>query len=159
MSATGLPIQFNWLIGSASLRDAQGNESTYNAIGVARRKGGAVSILEGATSAEIKFNDTDYDRLPQLIALDQIAPQAGGAEAIRDPDPPGRSNRVAGVPGQLGALDDLLVDAGDRPGGDRSLRLQPGRGGTGRRVRALRAGLQRGAGYRDRCHHPLPGKL
>lgn len=82
VNSQGLPTQFNWLIGSASLRDAQGNESTYNAIGVARRKGGAVSILEGATSAEIKFNDTDYDRLPQLIALDQIAPQAGGAEAI-----------------------------------------------------------------------------
>ncbi|MBL8186826.1 MAG: HYR domain-containing protein, partial [Acidobacteria bacterium] len=72
VNAFGIPTQFNWLIGSASLRDANGHEASYNAIGVAKRTGGAVSVQEGATTAQLKFNDTEFDRLPQLVALDRI---------------------------------------------------------------------------------------
>lgn len=68
----GLPIQFNWVIGSASLRDAQGHEATYNAIGVAKRTGGPVRTPEAGTVADLNFNDVDYDRLPQVVALDNI---------------------------------------------------------------------------------------
>lgn len=74
VNSQGFPSQFNWLIGSASIitGNANGHEASYNAISVAKRTGGGVAVQEGATEAEIKFNDTDYDRLPQLIALDRI---------------------------------------------------------------------------------------
>ncbi|MGH9936185.1 MAG: hypothetical protein ACREAM_08065, partial [Blastocatellia bacterium] len=79
VNTQGVPSQFNWLIGSASLRDAQGHEASYNAVGVAKRTGGPVSSVVGSV-AEMKFDDTEYDRLPQLIALDNIQNQdAGGA--------------------------------------------------------------------------------
>lgn len=75
VNSQGIPTQFNWLIGSASLRDASGHEAVYNAVGVAKRSAGQVALPDGAPSAVMKFNDTDYDRLPQLIALDQIQNQ------------------------------------------------------------------------------------
>lgn len=83
VSATGLPIQFNWLIGSASYKDARGFESTYNAVGVAKRtNGGARTVSEGL--AEVLFNNTEYDRLPKQIAVDNLQnqnPQGTGGDA------------------------------------------------------------------------------
>jgi len=79
INTQGVPSQFNWLIGSASLRDAQAHEASYSAVGVAKRTGGPVLSVVGSV-AEMKFDDTEYDRLPQLIALDNIQSQdAGGA--------------------------------------------------------------------------------
>ncbi|MDQ3009366.1 MAG: PKD domain-containing protein [Acidobacteriota bacterium] len=78
VNSQGIPTQFNWLIGSASIitgRDANGREASYNAVSVAKRTAGAINVSEGAISATVKFNDTDYDRLPQAIALDQIQNQ------------------------------------------------------------------------------------
>jgi len=74
VNTQGIPTQFNWLIGAASLRDAQGHEAAYNAVGVAKRTGGPVSSVAGAV-AEMKFDDAEYDRLPQRIALDNIQSQ------------------------------------------------------------------------------------
>lgn len=63
VSATGQPIQFNWLVGSASYKDARGFEATYNAFAVAKRTNGAArQASEGI--ADILFNNTEYDRLP-----------------------------------------------------------------------------------------------
>jgi len=79
VNTQGVPSQFNWLIGSASLRDAQGHEASYNAVGVAKRTGGPVSSVVGSV-AEMKFDDSEYDRLPKVIALDNIQSQdANGA--------------------------------------------------------------------------------
>lgn len=83
VSATGLPIQFNWLLGSASYKDARGFESTYNAVGVAKRtNGGARTISDGV--AEVLFNNAEYDRLPKQIAVDNLQnqnPQGTGGDA------------------------------------------------------------------------------
>ncbi|MEK7830548.1 MAG: hypothetical protein AAB401_05640, partial [Acidobacteriota bacterium] len=75
INSLGVPSQFNWLIGSASIvtgRDANSHEANYNAVGVSKRTGGGIPVAEGATVADLKFDDTDYDRLPQLVALDRI---------------------------------------------------------------------------------------
>lgn len=84
VDSNGWPTQFNWLIGSASLKDASGHESSYNAVSVSKRTGGPVPVLEGETEAKIRFNDTDYDRLPQLIALDNIQTQNPGDGALTE---------------------------------------------------------------------------
>ena len=84
INAQGVPTQFNWLIGSATLRDAQNHEAAYNAVGVAKRTAGPVLVGETAAAAEIKFNDIDYDKLPRLIAVDSIQNQdANTADASR----------------------------------------------------------------------------
>jgi hypothetical protein len=78
VSATGQPIQFNWLIGSASYRDARGFEATYNAFAVAKRSNGAArQASEGV--AEILFNNVEYDRLPKQIAVDNLQNQDANA--------------------------------------------------------------------------------
>ena len=79
VNSQGIPSQFNWLIGAASLRDAQGHEASYNAVGVAKRTGGPVASVAGGV-AEMKFDDIEYDRLPQRIALDNIKSQDANGE-------------------------------------------------------------------------------
>jgi HYR domain/PKD domain len=70
----GTPTQFNWLIGNASLRDAEGHEASYNAVGVAKRTAGPVASVTG-TVAEMKFDNGEYDQVPNLIALDNFQSQ------------------------------------------------------------------------------------
>ena len=83
VNAQGLPTQFNWLIGTASLHDAQGHEASYNAVSVAKRTAGSVAG-DNAGLADIKFDDTDYDRLPQLVAVDSLQNQdASAGDAVQ----------------------------------------------------------------------------
>lgn len=71
----GLPTQFNWLIGAARLRDGRGHEAGYNAFSVAKRSAGALRFNDGAATADIVFDNTDYDRLPKLVAIDNLQNQ------------------------------------------------------------------------------------
>lgn len=77
VNPSGVPIQFNWLIGSASLHDAQGRESSYNALAVAKRSAGAAP--SDGQAASLVFDNTDYDRLPQTVAVDNIQNQNAAA--------------------------------------------------------------------------------
>ncbi|NDD64184.1 MAG: hypothetical protein EBZ36_09435 [Acidobacteria bacterium] len=74
VNPNGIPTQFNWLIGSASLRNEQGNTATYNAVSVARRAGGAAPSSTSAV-VPLVFNDQQYDRLPEQVALDHLQNQ------------------------------------------------------------------------------------
>ena len=83
VGTSGLPIQFNWLIGSASYRDARGFEVNYNAVGVAKRTNGGVPTAADG-SAQLLFNNSEYDRLPKQIAVDNLQnqnPQGTGGDA------------------------------------------------------------------------------
>ncbi len=75
VNSQGLPAQFNWLIGNANLRDAAGHEASYNAFAVAKRSAGPVRFNDGSFSADVIFNNTDYDRLPKLGAIDNLQNQ------------------------------------------------------------------------------------
>ena len=76
VSATGVPLQFNWLIGTASYKDARGFEASYNAVGVAKRSGGYARANAENTTAELLFNNTEYDRLPKSVAVDNLQNQS-----------------------------------------------------------------------------------
>jgi hypothetical protein len=76
VTPTGAPTQFNWLIGSATVRDWFGYEGSYNAFAVAKRTAGAVTG-DGKTF-DLKFDGTQYDQLPQTIAVDNV--QAANAD-------------------------------------------------------------------------------
>ena len=75
VNSQGLPTQFNWLIGAASLRDDQGHEGGYNAFAVAKRAAGPVNYNNGGQSSSVKFDNTDYDRLPKAVAIDSLQNQ------------------------------------------------------------------------------------
>jgi hypothetical protein len=70
VTPTGAPTQFNWLIGSATVKDAQGFEGSYNAFSVAKRTAGAVRG-DGKTFA-LSFDGEQYDQLPEVIAIDNL---------------------------------------------------------------------------------------
>ncbi|HWQ35491.1 MAG TPA: PKD domain-containing protein [Blastocatellia bacterium] len=71
VNSEGTPTQFNWLIGSASVRDGQGHEYSYNAFAVAKRTAGPVR-LNVNYEGELNFDGLDYDRLPKRVAIDNI---------------------------------------------------------------------------------------
>jgi len=75
VNSQGLPSQFNWLIGGASLRDDQRHEASYNAFAVAKRAGGPINYNDGGRSSSVKFDDKDYDRLPKVVAVDSLRNQ------------------------------------------------------------------------------------
>ncbi len=76
VNTQGIPTQFNWLLGAASLRDAQGHEASYNAVSVSKRTAGPVASVAGGV-AEMKFDDIEFDRLSQRIAVDNIQDPIG----------------------------------------------------------------------------------
>jgi hypothetical protein len=81
VNAQGVPSQFNWLIGSATLRDAAGHEASYNALAVAKRTGGPVRLgAENPTAVTLRFDNSEYDRLPKTLAVDQLQNQDLAAE-------------------------------------------------------------------------------
>lgn len=119
VSSTGRPMQFNWLIGSASYRDARGFEVTYNAVGVAKRNGGGARLVNEST-AEVLFNNTDYDRLPKQVAVDNLQnqdPNATNGDAPLKTDvmvysPPSHL-ATAGTPNVK--FDAVLLDQSGKP--------------------------------------------
>ncbi|HKQ78687.1 MAG TPA: HYR domain-containing protein [Blastocatellia bacterium] len=75
VNSQGLPAQFNWLIGGASLRDGQGHEASYNAFAVAKRSAGPINFNDGGQSSTVRFDNTAYDRLPMVVAADSLRNQ------------------------------------------------------------------------------------
>ncbi len=95
----GAPTQFNWLIGSATVKDWQGFEGSYNAFAVAKRTASAVSG-EGQTFA-LNFDGTQYDQLPQAIAVDNL--QSPNADLTFYSPTPTLTDENASINAVLGA--------------------------------------------------------
>ena len=119
VSSSGFPLQFNWLLGSASYRDARGFEVTYNALAVAKRTSGPARSV-GTNLSEILFNNTEYDRLPKQIAVDNLQnqdPNATGGDAAVKTDvmvySPLSTLASAGTQGLK--FDAVLLDQSGRP--------------------------------------------
>lgn len=70
VNSTGAPTQFNWIVGSATVRDWQNYEGSYNAFAVAKRTAGAAS--GNGKTFDLKFDGQQFDQLPQTIALDNL---------------------------------------------------------------------------------------
>ncbi|MCI0337175.1 MAG: HYR domain-containing protein [Acidobacteria bacterium] len=75
VNSQGLPTQFNWLIGSANLRDEWAHEASHNAFAIAKRSAGPLVLNASGRAAEMLFNGADYDRLPKLAAVDHLQNQ------------------------------------------------------------------------------------
>lgn len=70
VTPTGAPTQFNWVIGSATVRDWTGFEGSYNAFALAKRTAGTVTG-DGKTFG-LDFDGKQYDRLPEVVAADNL---------------------------------------------------------------------------------------
>ncbi len=80
-NAAGEPIQFNWLIGNVVVKQsAPGGgrplTSILSALAIAKRKDGSVPNAGG--SADMIFDDVNYDRLPGQLAIDSVPSQING---------------------------------------------------------------------------------
>ncbi|MDX2030330.1 MAG: HYR domain-containing protein [Blastocatellia bacterium] len=86
VNSQGLPTQFNWLIGNAALRDGRGHEASFNAFAVARRSAGPVAFNSGAQTADLVFDNVEYDRLPKRVAIDNVQNQDEGTGPAQKTD-------------------------------------------------------------------------
>ncbi|HKX26301.1 MAG TPA: hypothetical protein VJ302_01285 [Blastocatellia bacterium] len=64
----GVPTQFNWLVGSAYIRENDGRQATLPATTITKLSPGPIDQgLDG--NYRLTFNGTDYDRLPNAVAV------------------------------------------------------------------------------------------
>lgn len=77
--ATGWPISFNRLVGSASVKMASGHAGTLNAIGFAALYQGTLPGYQSeATVATLAFDGRVYDAVPSRLLLDKAPSVADG---------------------------------------------------------------------------------
>jgi len=78
--ATGCPISFNRLVGSASVKMASGHAGTLNAIGFAALYQGTLpgGCQAGDTFATLAFDGRIYDAVPRRLMLDKAPSVADG---------------------------------------------------------------------------------
>jgi len=104
VTPTGAPTQFNWLIGSAMVRDWNGFEGSYNAFSVAKRTAGPVSG-KGQTF-DLTFDGEQYDQLPEVVAVDNL--QSASADLTLYSPSPTLADETASINAILAAT---LYDA------------------------------------------------
>lgn len=80
-NAQGEPIQFNWLIGNAIVKQSAPNlgrqfTSILGALAIAKRNSNVV--VNSGGSAEMIFDDVQYERLPGQVAFDSVPSQFNG---------------------------------------------------------------------------------
>lgn len=64
---TGLPTQFNWLAGSAYIRENDGRKAILPAISIGKVSAGDIAPTNG--EYKLKFNGADYEKLPSGLAV------------------------------------------------------------------------------------------
>jgi hypothetical protein len=83
-NALGEPIQFNWLIGNVIVKQTAANigrafTSVLSALAIAKRN--SVTVANTGGSAELVFDDVNYERLPGQVAFDSVPSQINALNA------------------------------------------------------------------------------
>lgn len=102
-----LPIQFNYLIGSAQVNDVGGQKSSFNALAVARNSAESVKRNEDVQTADLLFDDENYDRLPATTAMPFVWSQVDNSTSLGFSRPPAS---LLDVPNTRGAATAMLYD-------------------------------------------------
>lgn len=74
VAVNGGPTQFNHLIGNAYIRESDGRTAILQAISIAKRSPGTVAP-NGDGTASLVFNDAEYERLPNQLAVSSFNSQ------------------------------------------------------------------------------------
>lgn len=76
------PIRFDYLIGSVHNTDASGVISSLSALAIGKNSDGPVDRNTDLVSANLLFDDVNYDRLPATVALAAIQNTSGVNSAL-----------------------------------------------------------------------------
>ncbi len=79
---TGLPIQFNNLIGDYYFRLLSGHEANLGAEAFAALKDPPATLNTDGATFSLKFDDVNYNSAPRVLAVDSIASRADGNETM-----------------------------------------------------------------------------
>ncbi len=107
VASSGGPTQFNWLIGSESIRESDGRQANLQAIGVAKVSPGSVDF-DGDGTHSLIFNGTEYERLPSSVGLDSFNSQTTDSTQINLFVP--ASNLLSGIPDSTSRIFTLVYD-------------------------------------------------
>ncbi|MFM8395683.1 MAG: lamin tail domain-containing protein, partial [Acidobacteriota bacterium] len=70
---TGLPVNFNYLVGDEYLRLGSGHSANLGATAIRAIEAQPVAVESGAMTAEIAFDGENYQPLPTTLALNHLA--------------------------------------------------------------------------------------
>lgn len=82
VSTNGCPVNFNFLSGSAWVRQASGHQGSLPAEAVAAIAADPGNCAPGATSTTLLFDGINYNRLPYQLAVDKIRSPADGNNTL-----------------------------------------------------------------------------
>jgi hypothetical protein len=111
--ATGCPINFNYLIGDEYVKLTSGHAANLGAQAIAGIAGSNfwASCNNNSVSATLRFNGADYNRLPYVVAVDNIGSRADGNDTIVVLDRIGGDLRTG--PSGLGNVFGVFYDDGE----------------------------------------------
>jgi hypothetical protein len=80
----GEPISWNYLIGDEYVKLATGHSANLGAEAIAHLAGdrAIAATADDNATGKLKFNGVDYNRLPRLLAVDNIASRADGNDTL-----------------------------------------------------------------------------
>jgi len=70
----GVPTQHNWLTGTALVREFDGRQGALSAVSIGKLSAGPISP-DADGSYRLKFNNSVYERLPQILAISSVDSQ------------------------------------------------------------------------------------
>src|SRR5262249_7894691 len=78
----GCPIDFNRLIGDAYVKFSTGHAANLAAESISALAGGLPSCNENSVTAQLNFDGVSYNRLPRVLALDNIPSRGDGNDSM-----------------------------------------------------------------------------
>ena len=119
IDARALPVKFNFLIGSARVKEQNGASFGYNALAVAKNSAGSVPRNEDVLTSDLKFDDENFDRLPSTLAIAGLPSQLDNTTMLGYARPPVSILDSVNTRGSMQAtvFDELLAQASATIGG------------------------------------------
>jgi hypothetical protein len=85
---TGRPTNFNWLGGVAHIRENDGRIGALSAISIAKVSAGDITPDPATSDFKLRFNGSDYDRLPTVLAVTSFDSQVSVSSFLYIYSPP-----------------------------------------------------------------------
>src|SRR5262249_32371060 len=79
---TGCPSNFNYLVGDAYVKLATGHAANLGAEAFQALAGGLPSCNTDSVTVRLKFDGISYNRLPRVVAVDNIPATADGNDTL-----------------------------------------------------------------------------
>ena len=110
---TGLPIQFNSLIGDYYLKLLSGHSANLGAEAFAALKDPPATLNTDGSTADMKFDDVNYNAGPRVLALNSVPSRLDGNDTLMILTRLG-GNLAGGESGYIGGLLGLTYDDAEK---------------------------------------------